>query len=65
VCSIDTGNKLNASVVNFSESEPQTAKIMVTAVASSPGGNKPVPGHVTITAYTVSGEESKVVIPVE
>jgi hypothetical protein len=56
---------LNVSVVNFSESEPQTAKIMVTAVASSPGGNKPVPGHVTITAYTVSGEESKVVIPVE
>ena len=56
VCSVDTGNALNASVVDFSAGEIQTAKIVVKGTVKSP---------VTVTAYTVSGEQSSLVIAVE
>ena len=56
VCSVDTNNALNASVVDFSAGEIQTAKINVKNAVNS---------RVTVTAYTVSGETATVVIPVE
>ena len=55
VCSVDTGNALNASVVDFGAGETQTAKITVKNAVNS---------RVTVTAYTVSGEQASVVIPV-
>jgi beta-glucanase (GH16 family) len=64
-CSIDTGNPLNGSVVDFSTGNLQTAKISVKRVSSlgehsGPGGSK-----VTVTAYTVSGDVSSLVVDVE
>jgi hypothetical protein len=56
VCSVDTGNALNASVADFGAGETQTAKITVKNAVNS---------RVTVTVYTVSGEHSSVVIPVE
>jgi beta-glucanase (GH16 family) len=56
VCSVHTGNALNASVADFGAGETQTAKITVKNAVNS---------RVTVTAYTVSGEESSLVIPVE
>jgi beta-glucanase (GH16 family) len=55
-CSVDTGNALNAAVVDFSAGETQTAKMVVKGAVKS---------RVTVTAYTVSGEQSSVVILVE
>ncbi len=52
-CSVDTGNALNASVADFSVGETQAATVTV----------RPAGGRVTITAYSVSGEQSSVVIP--
>jgi hypothetical protein len=64
-CSVDTGNPLNGSVVDFSTGNLQTAKISVKRVSSlgehsGPGGSK-----VTVTAYTVSGDVSSLVVDVE
>lgn len=56
VCSVDTGNALNAAVADFSSGETQTAKISVKNAVNS---------RVKVTAYTVSGEESSVAILVE
>lgn len=56
VCSVDTGNVLNAAVADFGAGETQTAKISVKGAVNS---------RVTVTAYTVSGEESSLVIAVE
>jgi len=56
VCSVDTGNELNASVADFGAGETQTAKITVKGTVNV---------RVMITAYTVSGETASVVIPVE
>ena len=56
VCSVDTGNALNAAVADFCAGETQTAKISVKNAANS---------RVTVTAYAVSGEQSSLVIPVE
>jgi beta-glucanase (GH16 family) len=55
-CSVDTGNALNAAVADFGASETQTAKIKVKNAVNS---------RVTVTAYTVSGEQAGVVIAVE
>lgn len=55
-CSVDTGNALNAAVVDLSAGETQTVKILV---------KNAVNPRVTVTAYTVSGEESSAVIAVE
>jgi hypothetical protein len=56
VCSVDTGNVLNASVVDFGAGETQTARITVKNAVNS---------RVTVTAYTVSGGQSNVVILVK
>jgi beta-glucanase (GH16 family) len=61
ICSVDTGNALNASVVDFSTSDSQTAQI---TVSSSAKGDVRGDSHVTVTAYTVSGEQSSIVIPI-
>ena len=56
VCSVDTGNALNAAVADFGAGETQTAKITVAGAVNS---------RVTVTAYTVSGETASVVIAVD
>lgn len=56
VCSVDTENALNASVVDFGAGETQTAKISVTGAVKS---------RATVTVYTVSGETASLVIAVE
>jgi beta-glucanase (GH16 family) len=62
-CSVDSGNTLDAAVVDFRATGTQTAKITVTRGA--PSSIKNTAAHVTITAYTVSGEQSSVVLLVE
>jgi beta-glucanase (GH16 family) len=57
-CSVDTGNALNASVMDFSAADSQTAKV----TASS---SVPTDVRVKVTAHTVSGAESSILIPVE
>jgi beta-glucanase (GH16 family) len=65
-CSVDTGNVLNASVADFRSSDLQRAKITVThgdtSRPSDPGAAKT---PVVVTAYTVSGEQSIMAIPIE
>jgi len=65
-CSVDTGNVLNASVADFRSSDLQRAKISVTHGGASPPSE---PGAaktpVMVTAYTVSGEQSIIAIPIE
>ncbi len=65
-CSVDTGNTLNASVADFRSSDLQKAKITVThgdaSSLSDPGAAKT---PVMVTAYTVSGEQSVIAIPIE
>jgi len=56
VCSVDTGNALNASVVDFGTGKTQTAKLTVKGAMNS---------KVTVTAYTVSGEKATMVTTVE
>jgi beta-glucanase (GH16 family) len=64
VCTVDTGNVLNGSVLDFGAGNLQTAKILVKRVgaagAASRGGSK-----VTVTAYTVSGDVSSLVVDVD
>jgi len=65
-CSVDTGNALNASVADFRSSDLQRAKITVTpgeASRQSDIGAAKTP--VMVTAYTVSGEQSIIAIPIE
>jgi beta-glucanase (GH16 family) len=65
-CAVDTGNPRNVSVADFSSSGLQIATITVRAVRASvkrdAAGAK---FSVTITAYTVNGEESNLLVPVE
>jgi beta-glucanase (GH16 family) len=65
-CSVDTGNTLNASVADFRSSDLQRAKITVThgdaSGRSDPAATK---APVMVTAYTVSGEQSIMAIPIE
>ena len=65
-CSVDTGNALNASVADFRSSDLQRAKITVTRgdiSGRSDSGAAKTP--VMVTAYTVSGEQSIIAIPIE
>jgi hypothetical protein len=63
---VDTGNTLNAAVVDFRSGDSQTAKITVAPDNAASGGD--VSGarrRLTVTAYTVSGEQSSISIPIE
>jgi len=65
-CSVDTGNVLNASVADFRSSDLQRAKITVTpGDASRPSDPGAAKTPVMVTAYTVSGEQSIIAIPIE
>ena len=65
-CSVDTGNALNTSVVDFHSGSSQTAKITVTyGKASWRMDSALSKTHVTVTAYTVSGAQSSISIPIE
>ena len=65
-CSVDTGNVLNASVADFRSSDLQRAKITVMhGDASRPGDPGAAKTPVMVTAYTVSGEQSIIAIPIE
>jgi hypothetical protein len=63
-CNVDTGNALNHSVVNFRSAGSQKAKI---TVASGDASHPAAAGasYVMVTAYTVSGEQSQIAIPIE
>jgi beta-glucanase (GH16 family) len=65
-CNVDTGNALNHSVVNFRSAGSQKAKITVASGDSShPGAAAASVSYVMVTAYTVSGEQSQIAIPIE
>jgi beta-glucanase (GH16 family) len=65
-CSVDTGNARNAAVVDFTSGSWQTVKITVTPRNPSRHSDAAaVKGQVTVTAYTVSGEQSSIAIPIE
>ena len=65
-CSVDTGNALNGAVADFRSGGSQTAKVTVTSRDSSRRGDADTSGaFVMITAYTVSGEQSHLAIPLE
>jgi beta-glucanase (GH16 family) len=65
-CSVDTGNGLDRSVVDFGSGDSQTAKITVmTGDSSSRGDVTEARPHVTVTAYTVGGDQSSISIPIE
>jgi len=64
-CIVDSGNPLNPSVVDFSGGERQTAKVTLSIPAAAKSAGMDLNGiRLTITAYTVSGDRSSVVIPV-
>jgi hypothetical protein len=64
-CTIDSGNPLNPSVVDFSGGESQTAKITLTAPSGAKSAGLDLNGiRLVITAHTVSGDQSTVTIPV-
>jgi beta-glucanase (GH16 family) len=65
-CSVDTANPLNAAVVDFRSGRSQEAKIIVTSDNSSHQGDAAAAKtSLTVTAYTVSGEQSSLSIPIE
>jgi beta-glucanase (GH16 family) len=65
-CSVNTGNPLNTSVVDFHAGPSQGAKIIVTARNFSYQGDVvAAKTALTVTAYTVSGEQSSISIPIE
>jgi beta-glucanase (GH16 family) len=65
-CNVDTGNTLNHAVVDFRSAGSRMAKIIVTSGDSSHAGDAVASAsYVMVTAYTVSGEESHVAIPIE
>jgi len=65
-CSVDTGNALNASVVDFRSGSSQTAKVTVSSGNPSWRIDAAVSKtRMTVTAYTVSGEQSSISIPIE
>jgi beta-glucanase (GH16 family) len=65
-CSVDTGNVLNRSVVDVRSGGSQKAKITLTSSNSSHRHDAAIAGSfVMVTAYTVSGEESHLAVPVE
>jgi beta-glucanase (GH16 family) len=65
-CSVDTGNTLNAAVADLRSGGSQKAKVTVTSNNSSDGSDAANAGaFVMVTAYTVSGEQSHLAIPLE
>jgi beta-glucanase (GH16 family) len=64
-CSVDTGNALNAHVVDFRSGNAQKAKVTVTSGDSSRRSDVTTAGYVMVTAYAVSGEQSHIAIPIE
>ena len=65
-CSVDTGNALNSSVVDFRSGPSQGAKVIVTSNNSSHQGDVvAAKTPLMVTAYTVSGEQSSLSIPIE
>jgi len=64
-CSVDTRSALNASVVDLRSGGSQTAKIAVTSRHPSRDGDTATTSYVVVTAYTVSGEQSHIAIPIE
>ncbi|HEY5069806.1 MAG TPA: glycoside hydrolase family 16 protein, partial [Candidatus Acidoferrum sp.] len=65
-CSVDTGNALNNSVVDFRSGPSQGAKVIVTSNNSSHQGDVvAAKTPLMVTAYTVSGEQSSLSIPIE
>ena len=65
-CSADTGNPMNTSVVDFRSGPSQGAKIIVNSNNSEHQGDvDATKTPLTVTAYTVSGEQSSISIPIE
>jgi beta-glucanase (GH16 family) len=65
-CSVDTGNVLNRSVVDVRSGGSQKAKITLTSSNPPHREDAAIAGaFVMVTAYTVSGEESHLAVPVE
>jgi beta-glucanase (GH16 family) len=65
-CSVDTGNPLNTAVVDFRSGPSQGAKIIVTSDSSSHQDDVvAAKTPLTVTAYTVSGEQSSISVPIE
>jgi beta-glucanase (GH16 family) len=62
-CTVDSGNALNASVVDFSTGDTQTAKVSLRDPHGSVSTAK-LP-TIRVTAYTASGAQSSVVISAE
>lgn len=62
-CSVDSGDVLNASVVDFSTGNTQTAKVSLSAPHGSESTAK-LPS-LKVTAYTASGTQSSVVVSAE
>ena len=64
-CSIDTGNPLNPSVVDFTSGELQTAQVTLTVPAGAKSAAFDLSSvRLVITAHTLSGDQSTVTIPV-
>lgn len=68
-CNVETGNALNHSVVNFRSGGSQKAKITVasgdSSYAGAHSGAAAGGSYVMVTAYTVSGAQSQIAIPIE
>jgi beta-glucanase (GH16 family) len=65
-CAVDTGNPMNRNVVDFRSGGSQKAKLTATFGDPSRCDDAPTAGaFVMVTAYTVSGEQSHLAIPVE
>jgi beta-glucanase (GH16 family) len=64
-CSVNTGNALNGHVVDFRSGGAQKAEVTVTSGDSSRRGDAATASYVMVTAYTVSGEQSHIAIPIE
>jgi hypothetical protein len=61
-CAIDTGNRLNKSVVDFGGGDRHQATITLKRAADT---SSPAPGKysLTVTAYTVSGASASIPVP--
>jgi beta-glucanase (GH16 family) len=65
-CSVDTGNSLNHSVVDFSTGDTQTAKLNVSVPpGSEKSAQNPNVPKVKVTAYAANGAQSTVEISLE
>ena len=64
-CAVDTGNALNKSVADFRTGGTQSANVRIKRTPVVQRENEIRKFHVTVTAYTVSGEESKITFEAE